>query len=155
MKTMLATCMFLLGADIAEGQEAIEQKPSRVARAAPNDPFFELQPGFPKMEVLPAWEISRGSPNCLIGFIEFGIDLQHQDFPNGCIEEYQLPGMDHPDTWRNHVHGTGVVGMVAAVVNNGKGIAGLVPDCRVLVASHGTDESFKENPHTWNNLIVK
>lgn len=155
MKKTLSLCMFLFGAGTLHGQETIENQASDVTSAAPNDPFFKLQPGFPKMQVLQAWEISRGSQKCLIGFIEFGIDLEHEDFPEGRIEEYQLPGMDHPDTWRNHVHGTSLVGMVAAKVNNGKGVAGLVPECKVLVASYGRHESFKNNPRVWNNLIIK
>jgi len=130
----------------ADGQQTRDSEGNPAAAtdvAKPNDPFFDKQYYFEKMHVLEAWAITRGSPEVLIGVVELGFDASHEEFQKGNVEVYQVPGMKHdPEDWRSRNHGTQIVGTIIAEAGNGKGIAGLAPDCRVLVAEVGTDEGY-------------
>jgi thermitase len=118
-----------------------DRKPAKAA--IPNDPFFDRQYYFETMQVLEAWTITRGSPNVLIGVAELGFEPAHEEFQKGNVEVYPLPGMKHdPADWIVRNHGTNIVGEIIAEANNGKGIAGLAPECRVLVADIGTDAAY-------------
>jgi subtilisin family serine protease len=134
-------------------------KPSQAARKAvqthkkPNDPLFDLQYQFEKMDVLQAWKITRGSPNCLIGVVDLGFDPEHPDYRDNLEHPFHAAGMEHPDTWK--AHGTAVIGLIAATADNGIGVAGLAPNCHVVPAALGTHKSFG-SPKTadqWNKLI--
>ncbi len=116
---------------------------STSTKTTPNDPFFDRQYYFQKLNVLEAWTITRGTPEVLIGFVEAGFDPTHEEFQNGRVEVYQLPGMDHSSAqdWHEINHGTNTVGEVIAEAHNGKGIAGLAPDCKVIVVETGHDKS--------------
>jgi subtilisin family serine protease len=125
--------------------------------APPNDPLLGEQYYFQKMEVLPAWALTRGSPDCLIGVIERGFDLRHPEFDGRRIRVFEIDGMEHPRDWIHDLHGTEIVGLMAAQTNNGEGIAGLAPACPVIVAKMGTHPSFRkrttEGASVWNRLL--
>ncbi len=141
---MLAQCQE--DTDPPEGIEPVSSEPT------PNDPFFDRQYYFQKMDVLRAWKITRGSPDVSIGFVEAGFDPTHEEFQNGRVEVYQLPGMDHGpgQDWNEINHGTNTVGEVIAEADNGKGIAGLAPDCKVIVVEMGADKSNDYDLQTVN-----
>lgn len=93
-----------------------------------------------------AWEVSTGSPEVIVAVIDGGIDYTHEDLSaNVLINEAELNGTPGVDDDGNgyvddiygynfctnsgdvypHSHGTHVAGTVAAVNNNGKGVAGV------------------------------
>ncbi len=131
--------------------------PAVKLQSKPNDPHFDKQYYFQTMEVLESWAICQGSPDVLIGVIERGFDPEHEDFRKDAISVYKTPGMEHPKTWLHRTHGTSVVGLIAAEPNNGKGISGLAPKCKVIVAEVGTHETFRrktaESARKWNKLF--
>jgi subtilisin family serine protease len=131
-------------------------KPSAIrATGRPNDPLFDLQYQFEKMDVLQAWKITRGSPDCLIGVVELGFDPEHPDYRDNLLYPFRAAGMEHPDTWIQKTHGTSVIGLIGAKADNGIGVAGLAPNCHVVPAALGTHKSFG-SPKTadqWNKLI--
>jgi subtilisin family serine protease len=136
-----------------------DKKPNRAVREAvqthkkPKDPLFDLQYQFEKMDVLRAWTITRGSPDCLIGVVDLGFDPEHPDNRDNLEHPFRAAGMEHPDTWK--AHGTAVIGLIAAKADNGIGVAGLAPNCHVVPAALGTHKSFG-SPKTadqWNKLI--
>jgi len=91
----------------------------------PNDPYWNRQWGPQKIEADFAWNTTTGSANVLVAVIDTGVDYLHEDIS----QNYVPLGYD----WVNkddfpmddHGHGTHVAGIIAAVLNNGKGIAGV------------------------------
>jgi hypothetical protein len=115
----------------------------------PNDPFVNMQwsvrntgNNIPTgvtgvsgcdMNVDSAWNISLGNPNVIISVSDTGCDTLHEDLSANFI----------PGTGRNFYnntiggfddmgHGTGCAGIIAAVGNNGIGISGVAPLCKML-----------------------
>ncbi len=93
-----------------------------------------------------AWKITTGSPDVIVAIIDGGIDVNHEDLKaNLYVNEAELNGVpgqdDDGDGYVDniygynfctrsgviypHDHGTHVAGTVAAVNNNGKGVAGV------------------------------
>src|SRR5690606_301036 len=64
--------------------------------------------------------------------LDSGIFRDHEDFPKDRI----LPGYDfhHEDNDPSDEggHGTKVAGVIAAVINNNRGIAGICSSCRIM-----------------------
>lgn len=98
------------------------------------------------INLLPAWKETTGSPNVLVAIIDGGVDYRHEDLAqNMFVNEAELNGTPGVDDDGNgyvddiygynfcsnsgeiypHSHGTHVAGTVAAVNNNGIGVAGV------------------------------
>lgn len=60
-----------------EWVEENRQHPLHVT--APNDPNFEEQWFHEKIGTLPAWDITRGNPNVVIGILDTGLDYDHPE----------------------------------------------------------------------------
>ena len=99
------------------------------------------------INVVPAWEFTKGSPNVIVAVLDNGIDFNHEDLKdNMLVNEAELNGAEGVDDDNNGYvddiygynfyanspiitagdgHGTHVAGTIAASSNNGKGIAGV------------------------------
>ncbi len=115
----------------------------------PNDP--EAKPNAGKQDFLTtikayeAWQIEKGNSNIVIGILDTGVGLGHQDLMGNLYYNLEDPlngadddgdgfvdnylGWDWADNDNSpnadkDQHGTMVTGMAAATTNNGKGIAG-------------------------------
>ncbi len=90
----------------------------------PNDPGFYYQWNLPLIRVPEAWSVTRGSDIITIAVIDSGVDLSHED-----LRGIFVPGYDfiENDTipQDDDGHGTHVVGIIAALTNNNKGVAGV------------------------------
>ena len=113
--------------------------------AAPNDPLFAAQwplansehPGVGDVGAVEAWRYTRGSPDVLIAVLDDGVQLDHPDLAANIAS----PGRDFgahprgadasPRTPADR-HGTAVAGVVAARGDNGIGVTGICPLCRIL-----------------------
>ncbi len=99
-----------------------------VAPQAPNDPLFSQQwhlhnPGGIDINYLEAREITQGSSDITVMVID--------------VEEVTYNHPDLPDNLRGtpyvqDLHGTACVGIIGAKTNNGIGVAGIAPGCRIL-----------------------
>lgn len=119
----------------------------------PDDPYFDEQWGLEKIQAEVAWDVTLGSPNIVIAFIDSGIDLDHEDLaPNLWINPGEIPSnsldddnngfIDDVQGWNfvnasNNVtdvsgHGTMVAGIAAARTNNTLGVAGVCGNCRIM-----------------------
>ncbi len=91
----------------------------------PNDPDWPKQWGLVKIEADYAWNTTIGDPSVLVAVIDTGIDWNHPDL----AANYVPVGYDwinnDPDPMDDHGHGTHCAGIIAAVLNNNIGVAGL------------------------------
>jgi subtilisin family serine protease len=93
--------------------------------SAANDPLYLQQWSIPMMGVDRGWLTTMGSRSVVLAVIDTGVDRTHPDLAGASI----LPGYDaidgSSDTSDTCGHGTATTGVIAAVQNNGIGIAGI------------------------------
>jgi len=95
------------------------------AQLLPNDPYWTYQWGPQKIEADWAWNTTVGDPSVLVAVVDTGINYYHPDLAaNYAPLGYDWVNRD-ADPMDDHGHGTHCAGIIAAVSNNGVGIAGL------------------------------
>lgn len=113
----------------------------------PNDPLFPNQWHLNStgqlgaqvdadVNAVEAWDITTGDPNLIVGVVDLGTDIDHEDL---VAAGKQLPGYDfldddfdvRPNTF-DEAHGTSVTGVIVATHNNGIGVSGGAPGCRFV-----------------------
>lgn len=122
--------------------EYVEQDGIGYGAGLPNDQWFAYQwnlhntgqqGGEPDADVdaPEAWEISQGLTTTVLAVIDTGVDLDHPDLAGKTISGYDFVNGD-ADPQDDHGHGTHVAGIMAALTDNGVGVAGLCPHCRIM-----------------------
>jgi len=112
--------------------EYAEQDAYRYAQAEPNDPGYSLQWHYPKIGLPAAWDVTTGGP-VIVAVVDSGIRFDHPDLAGVTVPGYDFFDNDPDPTdpgcpmvnAREPSHGTHVAGTVAAVTNNGIGVAGV------------------------------
>ena len=115
----------------------------------PNDAFFHWQyalynsgqeiwdngpRGTPRADIkaTEGWEETTGVESVIVAVLDTGVDMLHPDID----EKIQSAGRDFVnddyDATDDHWHGTHVAGIIAAESNNGRGIAGIAWNCKIL-----------------------
>ena len=78
------------------------------------------------INVKPVWRnFTTGNENVIVSVVDEGIDLNHEDLATNCLENSHYNAVDNNNVIVSGEHGTHVAGTIAAVSNNGKGIAGI------------------------------
>lgn len=101
----------------------------------PNDPLYGGQWFYERLDMESAWELSTGSPDVNIVVVDNGCDLTHPDLVDhldpgrDVLDEDDDPSFE-PGVLSNE-HGTACAGLVAASTDNGVGVAGACPECRL------------------------
>lgn len=91
----------------------------------PNDPYWNMQWGPQKIGADWAWNKTFGSHDVLVAVVDTGIFYYHEDLAANYVAlGYDWVNMDD-DPLDDNGHGTHCAGIIAAVLNNGMGIAGL------------------------------
>ena len=129
--------------------EYAEQYPNVKPLLVPNDPeaqFGQAQFYLNQINVYDAWNVTQGGEEIVIGIIDTGADLDHEDLSgnlyinaddpidgsdndnDGFVDNYY--GWDFADNDNSpeadgSTHGTGVAGIAAAATDNNTGIAGI------------------------------
>ena len=109
--------------------------------APPNDPEFAKQWWLTTVDVLGLWPIGQGY-GIKVAVVDSGVSLTHPDLAGNLESDGYDFGDNDPDPDDALGHGTAVAGIIAALANNGVGIAGLAPAVRLLplkVSVAGTD----------------
>jgi subtilisin family serine protease len=118
----LAFAVVLLGPAVAGGQ-------------AGDDPFYERQWNLDTIGAAEAWEKATGE-DVLIGLVDTGVESSHPDLAGKVVASATCLGGPCRDGIGedDNSHGTEVAGIAVAVTGNKKGIAGVAPDAKLLVA---------------------
>jgi hypothetical protein len=93
-----------------------------------NDPYAGLQANLQDLDVPAAQQWSRGE-GVRVAIVDTGIDTTHPDFEGrvAAVRDFVGDGQSAAEA-----HGTAVAGLIAAVPNNGIGIAGIAPQATLL-----------------------
>jgi hypothetical protein len=116
-----------------------------VPHAVPNDPFFPSQwalrntgtyfggtPGA-DMNVENAWNVTTGDTTIRVAVLDVGVDLTHPDLVANMLPGYDGAGLGSGGAPSgNDAHGTACAGIIAAVGDNGIGIAGVAYESSIL-----------------------
>ncbi|MCX9012404.1 MAG: S8 family peptidase [Candidatus Methanoperedens sp.] len=98
----------------------------------PNDPLYPQQWGMPVIGANKMWDTTRGDPRVIVAVIDSGVDYTHEDLAavNSSLG-WDFVNND-ADPMDDNGHGTHVAGIIAATMNNGKGVAGVAPNVTVM-----------------------
>lgn len=87
--------------------------------------YNQSNPGF-DINVRPVWkDYTTGNPDVIVSVVDAGIDLTHEDLSSNCLSSGNYNFVNSNSYIVAGYHGTHVAGTIAAVSNNGKGIAGI------------------------------
>lgn len=99
-----------------------------------NDPAFASPAtsyAFSRIQAADAWQITTGSEQIVIAVIDSGVRLDHPEFAARLTPGYDFVNDDDtPDD--DSGHGTHVAGLIGAALDNGQGLAGVCPGCRIM-----------------------
>ena len=118
----------------------------------PNDPYFQYQvtlhntgqqfnghTGTPDADIdaPEAWALTMGSLDIVIAVIDEGVTSDHPDLPNSRQvrsngSNFGSGNPNDPSPTDNNNHGNACAGVIAATANNGEGIAGVAPLCKIM-----------------------
>lgn len=98
----------------------------------PNDPLYPGMWNLDKIKMPQAWNLAHGNPKTIIGVVDTGADFTHPDLLPSLVRGWNFVG-NNDDPKDDNGHGTHVAGTIAAVTNNGIGIAGVTWGAKVLV----------------------
>ena len=91
------------------------------------------------MEVDSAWTLSTGDTNIKIAIMDSGVDTLHEDLVANLLPGFDAFSTDTTDTkgfptpnFDSDGHGTACAGIVAAVANNNKGVAGVAYTSKIV-----------------------
>ena len=120
----------------------IEIPPNQINEAGgsfPNDPMYTYQWGPPAMNLPASWVyFTSGNPSVKVAVMDTGFYIAHEDLAHlaGNVEKYNaIDGSSNvdPSSEDTTSHGTKVLGVLAAKMDNNKGIAGVAPDVSYML----------------------
>lgn len=134
----------------------ISANPVRLCRpfASPNDPYYSYQWNLTQIKAEQGWEVvDNDAPSGVrVCVIDTGVRLNHQELSGRLADEYDnypengdaynAGGAYEDDDLTGH--GTGVAGIIAAVRNNGVGMAGIAP-VTIIPVNSVDDEGYIVN----------
>lgn len=148
----VARSTFALKVEIAGLSRYIEPNMRFKADFVPDDPYWSMQWGPQKIEADYAWNTTIGNRSVLVAVIDTGIDWHHPDLAANYVPlGYDWVNND-TDPMDDYGHGTHCAGIIAAVLNNSIGVAGLA-QVRIM-AEKALDQSGSGSEDNLANAIV-
>ena len=103
-----------------------------LAEIVPDDPWYGSWEWYlTKIQAPSAWSTTTGSSSITIAIIDSGVDGTHEDLASKMVPGWNVYN-NNSDTSDVVGHGTSVAGTAAAATNNGKGVASIAWNCRVM-----------------------
>lgn len=90
------------------------------------------------MDVEEAWGIEQGSSDVIVAVIDTGVAYDHPDLNDNILKDGSgnIIGYDYAygdnDPYDGDGHGTHCAGVIAAEADNGIGVAGICPNCKIM-----------------------
>lgn len=96
-----------------------------------NDTYAGDQWYLDAMGVPDAWSATMGAAGVVVAVLDTGIDLSHPDLAGQIVSPTDVvePATDAQD---DNGHGTHVAGIIGAIANNARGVAGIAPGTRLM-----------------------
>jgi thermitase len=102
------------------------------ADITPNDPWYaNWEWHLPKISAPTAWATTTGSASIVIAIIDTGVYATHEDLASKMVPGWNIYA-NNSNTSDVYGHGTQVAGTVAAVSNNGVGVASVCWNCMIM-----------------------
>ena len=101
------------------------------AGMVPNDPWYPNEWHLSKISASDAWLTTTGSPGVTIAILDTGVEGTHPDLAGNLVPGWNIYN-DSSDTSDVLGHGTAVAGTVAALSNNGTGVASIAWGCHLM-----------------------
>ncbi|MDR2962158.1 MAG: S8 family serine peptidase [Bacteroidales bacterium] len=130
-----------------------------------NDTFFDQQWGLKNtgqgsgtsgidIKAEQVWDITTGT-NIRVAVIDHGIDFSHPDLKAHLLQGFDPSGNNAGGApiLNDDNHGTACAGIIGAIQNNGKGISGIAPNCRMIPAYIGAGGSNVN--YDWAALAIE
>jgi subtilisin family serine protease len=107
-----------------------QDRPIRAAEIS-NDPYSKDQAHFELLDTPAIWKTMGDDAQLVVAVLDTGVDDTHPDLAERIMTGYNFideSAFPHDDNG----HGTHVAGIIAAIENNGEGVAGVCPNCRIM-----------------------
>ena len=121
--------------ELKKENEVIYAEPNGIVRAlttTPNDTnFTSKQWGLIKINMQQAWDLTQGNSSTRVAVVDSGADYNHEDLTGKIILGYDYIN-DDSDPMDDNGHGTHIAGIIGALTNNSKGIAGANWNTKIL-----------------------
>jgi len=104
----------------------------------PNDPgFIDAKQSwyFEKIGVYKAWEVTKGSPDIIVAVLDNGFDITHPEFKDKVVKPWNVfthSDKVFPPQVEGGEHGTHVAASAVGSCDNGTGVAGIAPNCKLM-----------------------
>jgi subtilisin family serine protease len=108
------------------------------ATSPPNDPFLSRQWYVGRDHALDTFDAAKQLFTVRVAVIDSGVDAKHPELKGRIVASKSFVGGSATSDTLGH--GTFVAGEIAAIADNGAGIAGLAPNARLLVAKVVRDD---------------
>ncbi|MBI5079023.1 S8 family serine peptidase, partial [Candidatus Saganbacteria bacterium] len=120
----------------AADANVISASPDFVVHAfekVPTDPRYPEQWALPLIKAPQGWDRTTGSASNLVAVLDTGINYNHEEFTDRLDMSHAWNLVDNKsDPMDDNGHGTAISGVIAATANNGKGIAGMDWQVKIL-----------------------
>ncbi|HID26841.1 MAG TPA: peptidase S8 [Methanosarcinales archaeon] len=102
-------------------------------QSTPNDTLFSNQWGMQMIGAPYAWNVTTGNPSVIVAVVDTGVDYTHEDLSANVNASLGWDFVNNDaNTMDDNGHGTHVAGIVAAEMNNNKGVVGVAPNVTVM-----------------------
>lgn len=97
-----------------------------------NDPLVNQQYALEQTGAFGAWDVTMGEKTTIIALIDSGVDPQHPDLVGKIVSKYNV-FTKNDEVKDGTGHGTHCAGIAAAAADNNEGIAGMAPQCGLMI----------------------